>query len=366
MKGRIAAAAVAASLVAAACGSGSQGATRDERLILAALRRVERQPRTFVYREETEGQTVALQGQVEDDFRYGGAVAINGNDVYTELVGDDAAALRVLRPESAEGLLKAAASIDEIAAVDLRAQKWVVDPAGAPPLRAPGGAGGRASQVGVNPLLDAIRLVAYVQQAVSEAQSVELWNPDGIDYNPLDDPWRDDNRSTLSSKGMRRYDLVQPALPVAGAGGRTALPPAPRHFRKMAFYMRGERLVELREQISFTDRREYRRAKEGRAPKSVLKLIESAQEGFTQFPVRERRLTVTFDYREVAVAIPAEAAPGSLGVALDAAGIGTLFKPPPRATGQADGDVREESPAPSAEASPEPSPAAPAPQASDL
>jgi hypothetical protein len=125
----------------------------------------------------------------------------------------------------------------------------------------------------------------------------------------------------------------------------------------MAFYMKGDRIIEIREQISFTDLRDYRRAKDGRAPKAVLETIKAAQEGFTEDPVRERRLTIKVEYEDVSLDIPSDAVPGSLGPALDASGIGKLFKAPATMrTGR--GATPVTSPSPAASASPELSPPA--------
>lgn len=345
MSRRLGAALLLLGLLAGGCGTGSRGATRDERSILAALRRLDRESNAFTYREEIEGQTVVVRGEVEDDLRYAGTVSINDNEVYRHVVNDDAAALNLIRPDVAGGILKAVEAIDDVSGQDLTARKWVVDPSGAPGLAGPAGAN-RARQVGTNPLLDAIDMSAYTEQAVGDAAAVQRWNPEEIDYNPLDDPWRTDEIASLTRRGVRRFDIVQPPLPIGGQAGRTVLPPSPRHFRKMAFYLRGDRIVEIREQISFTDRREYRRAKEGRAPKAVIETIDAAREGFTESPVRERRLVFSVEYRDVTAVIPADAEPGSLGAALEAAGIGTLFKAPPRGRMTTGGPASTESPLP--------------------
>jgi len=250
--------------------------------------------------------------------------------VYRHLVADDAAAIQLLAAEAGDPVVIAATASDGVAGEALKERKWVMDPVGAPPILTAGSPEERASRVGLNPLIDAVSIPTYAAQAVTEAVTIGLWNPEGIDYNPLDDPWRDDVDANLGAQGLRRFDIVQPPLPVGLQAGRSVTPPGPGHFRKMAFYLQGDRIVEIREQISFIDRREYRRAQEGQAPMANIEVIEAAMEGFTDEPVRERRLTYTVEYQDVSVDIPPDAVAGSIGPALGVSGIGAMLVPPPQ------------------------------------
>lgn len=326
--GRFAAAAVVLALLVGACGSG--GAAGEEiRLVRSALQRTDAQGRTFTYTEVTGDQRVEIRGKEEDDLRYQGLVTIDGVDVFEGIISDDAFALRLVDPARAPEVVAAAMAEDEVLGTALQEGRWVVDHTAAPAVIQERREG--RSTVGANPFLDVFYLFQYLPQAINDGASMERFNPEDLQYNPEDDPWSEDAERNLQDRGVRRYDLVLPGLPSRSARGTEAALPSIEHFRKMAFYLKGREVLEIREQVDITDRREFRRAAQGRAADYYVELMQAALSGFTQEPVRQRRMRYQVGEfsSDITVGVPAEAEAGTLTQTVGDEGLGALFEPLP-------------------------------------
>lgn len=343
---RIHAIAIASVLLAGACATGA-ALGEEVRLVQGALERVDQRGRAFVYRDVTEDQRVEIRGREADDLRYQGLVSIDGSDVFEAIISDDAFALRLIDPEgSGAPVVSAAMAEDEVVGAALSEGRWAIDYTAAPPVVREGQEG--EIQVGANPFLDVFYLFQYLERAVEAGAGIERFNPEGIDYNPEDDPWSEDAERDLEDRGIRRYDLGLPGLPSRSQRGTQQTLPSTNHFRKMAVYLRGETAVLVREQIDIADRREFRRAEQGRAAAFYEELRDAALAGFTQEPIRERRMSYEIEEfgSALSVSLPEDTAEvGSLTQAIGPRGLGALFEPPPeRGTPVAPGTLPDDLP----------------------
>lgn len=329
---RIHAIAVISVLLAGACGTGS-ALGEEVRLVRGALEQADQRGRTFVYRDVTDDQRVEVRGRETDDLRYRGIVSIDGREAFEAIISDDAFALRLSDPAgSGAPVVAAAMAEDDVVGTALNEGRWVIDYTAAPPVVRERQEG--EVQVGANPFLDVFYLFQYLERALQAGAGMERFNPEDIDYNPEDDPWSDDAERDLEDRGVRRYDLGLPALPSRSQRGTQQTLPSTNHFRKMAVYLKGETAVLVREQIDIADRREFRRAEQGRAAAFYEELRDAALAGFTQEPIRERRMSYEiedFD-SDLTISLPEDSAEiGSLSRAIGPQGLGTLFEPPPEA-----------------------------------
>lgn len=323
---RLAAGAALLALLGSACGAG-QG--EDLRRVRSAIDRTDLQSREFTYTEVTDEQRVVVRGAEEDDLRYQAVVSIDGTDVFEGIISEDALALRLLDPDAAGEVVETAMGTDEEVGQALAEGRWVLDFTAAPPIVPERGSEGELA-LGRNPFLDAFYIPTYLDEAVLDGAGMTRFNPEGLDYNPRDDPWEDDAERNLQDQGLQRFDLILPPLPRRSERGTQQALPNVEHFRKMAFYMKGRTLIEVREQVDMEDRQEFRRAAEGRAAEYYLELLQAARGGFTQEPVRERRMT--YEVRSVGnadpVRLPDDAVTGTLESILGPSGLGSLFAGP--------------------------------------
>lgn len=320
MRTRILGAILALAAVSAACGEGVGAEVRDT---IGALDRIRSAPHTYTYTDESlnSDQTIVIEGRVRDDFRYGGTVSLNGRPLYEQIISDDAVALRLLEPESLAEVVELARRTDAITGNALAEGRWVVDFTAAPEIALR--ASGSDSVPGDEPFVGSAKVPSYAQGAMRDAIGAGRFNREAIDYNPLDDPWSSDAEVDLEGEGIRRMDLVPPPLPSRAERGQTQSLPEIAHFRKMAVYVRGERAIEIREQISIDDRQEFRRAEDDRAADYFLRLRDSAKLGAVDGALREREMTYSIEFTDVEVTIPEEAETGLLTVVLD--GLNEIF-----------------------------------------
>lgn len=282
---------IAVGLVTAACGTGT-GRARQLRIVNEALDEAQQTSREFEYVERIPKpeREIKIRGSVQDDLRSTATLSIDGQDVLTQTVSDDAIAIRVLNNDLAKPLIEFVTKQDKDAGAALGSGKWIIDHQGAPDLIGP-----RTSEgtflAGENPILDStVYAFQYFDEAIKESAGVVEFNPDAIEYNPLDDPWNEDAKRDLVGDGIRRYDIGQPQLPRPTARGTQQALPGTRHFRKMVFYLKGEEVTRIAEQIKISDRPEFRRAAAGRAAQYYVELMHQAVEGATRDPVRERSM----------------------------------------------------------------------------
>lgn len=255
-------AAVVVVVVALVSASGCSKKDNDSEKVRGFIDATDHLARRYVYTETTDERTVVVQGIIEDDFRYKTKVIQDGADVLEAVVSDDSVAVRFLDPEKLAAWVDTAVASQVDQATDLRgigvfdalrARRWVLDEAGAPPVVV--NAVQRETQ-GVDPLLDARTLFGYVRQ-LAEAKdltpmikySAEAISPT---YRADEDPFPAPEKGS----GVERYDLAQPKLPSAAeaVSGAQAVFPRALNFRKMAVYVKGGRIIRVSEEIGLTPR----------------------------------------------------------------------------------------------------------------
>ncbi|HVE94248.1 MAG TPA: hypothetical protein VNB24_04960 [Acidimicrobiales bacterium] len=242
--------AVAVVAVAPACGSRDG----DKLMLKKIVNRSMHVSGTYTYTDDVpgsfgggEGQQVVVQGLVEDDFRFKARLNLNGNIILEEVVNDDALAVRFVDPTLIPNFA-AQGAIDPQSKQALESNYWVVDPAGAPSI---GEAAVDDRVLGIDPVVDSLSVIDYTLNAIDQAELVERFNEESLEYRPAEDPF------PRPPKGgeIERWDLKPPGLPRAdvqdasGQGGNVKLAQTPV-FRKMALYIKDGRLVQIREQIA--------------------------------------------------------------------------------------------------------------------
>ena len=202
---------------------------KDE--LAAALYRTETLPRRFTFNGLTDFD-VRVRGVIVDDYRYRADATVDGKPYLSEVVVDDARALR--------------AGSKDVATSGLAVGTWVVDPKGANTLfdNVP-----RGQIVSGEPLFDSFEILKYVRRAVGESAGVVQFNPESQDYRPKFDPF------PRPAPDEIRYDVATPTLaprdPTAAAGASDL--PGARYFRKLSVYVKDGRITAIRERISVED-----------------------------------------------------------------------------------------------------------------
>lgn len=254
------------------------------------LQHTESLTRSYVYAETRPGGARAeIAVKVADDLAYSADYTLNGNPEMSEVVRDDARALRISDPALLQGLVappvppgpspapagapspapspspspsaspaprsgagsvqfSATAPIAVLAA--LRSGQWVLDPSGASALQRviPRGP---LPQIGQNPVADALDVLNYVDQNLVGINSDQVvkFNPEaGGYYRDLDPfPW--------PGPGVTRYDInASPQLPAPGAlqnanDAQGLLLNFVKYFRTDSVYVRSGVVVAVRESI---------------------------------------------------------------------------------------------------------------------
>lgn len=259
---------VALMLAASMTACGNREEVRDE--VLGALHRTQQLPYRFTYIDDrTEnvlpGGTPVLpdaevQGLVEDDFRFKARVSLNGSTAFDEVVRDDLLAVRFLDPGrlgvlvnkqkvSEENTKTELENVDSLQVLESR--RWVVDETAAPIVTV-----GRVREdaLGRDPVIDAITAFTYIEEAIRSAQAVQKYSPD--DVTPAYSATEDTFPKPVDGSGVTRYDLRRPKLPPPGGDQATgeAGRPGTRHFRRMAIYVKGGRVIQVREAVDVQGR----------------------------------------------------------------------------------------------------------------
>lgn len=288
----------------AACGGPDQGADDELR---AAIRSTELEPRQFVYEEEVANRRYAVQGSVEDDFRYSAKVTLNDAGLYEEVVSDDTIAARFVDPTALGFLAVSPPSGGAATAVTNR--QWVVDPAGAPVLLA---SASTERRLGDDPVVDALTVFRYVEQVVRQQRVVEF-DENSLEYRPKEDPFP----KPKEGSDVVRYDFFPPKLPKASdsAGANQAVP-GPQHFRKMVVYVQDGRIIRILEQFDVVGkldelRRNYdlqldESENRERQAAIAIEAINAVRKGQGQDPIRPREMSLTLTKigEETQVALP--------------------------------------------------------------
>lgn len=294
----IAAVVVVTSLTA--CGE-REDQLEEVRQIIVATRR---QATQFVYTDSRADGVTTVAGAVEDDFRFKALVSYNSQPAYEQVVHDDTLALRFQDPEAISTLvdpkrIDGADITTELSGVTslqaLQTRRWVIDEGGAPPVQAFAAA---ATDIGADPVFDAITALRYVDNALTEAFGVDEWRADAL--NPTYPRSEDLFPAPEEGSGVTRYDLRRLFLPAAGdaggAGGQRSLA-STRNFRKMAIYVKDGRVIRVIERTEILgkiaeDTEEYLRAllEESQVPEEVKEEFESIVRTFPEGELRGRKL----------------------------------------------------------------------------
>lgn len=260
---RIAFVPIVALLATSLSACGNREEVRDE--VLSALRATEKLSYNFVYTDDRAENVIPegpapppdmeVQGLVEDDFRFKARVSLNKATAFDEVVRDDLLAMRFLDPGRLGALvnkekLPKADTKTELEGLDslavLQSRRWVVDESAAPSVTV-----GRVQEanLGEDPVLDAITVLTYVEEAIRQAVEVQEYSPDSV--TPAYSATEDVFPKPEDGSGVTRYDLRRPKLPPPGGNQATgeAGRPATRHFRRMAIYVKAGRVIQVREVI---------------------------------------------------------------------------------------------------------------------
>jgi len=283
-------------LIATACGKRAD----PEKDVGAAISRTEREPRGVAYEEVLEdGTTTRVDLLITDDYRYKAQVSVDGRAALDVVVRDDALAVRVIDVDAAAdavgeavsaatgGAGGAAPGLPTIPGTDpaavaaaaaqaepgegaaatalappsreviqaLETRNWVIDPTGAPELFS--ATAGRVLEAGeggiIAPVLEALRGLQTVENAVQQATSINRFNEENPNYDPRAETFPKPERGSP----VIRYDLFPPPLPnpnqSINAGSSENLPDE-QHFRRMAVYVGNGQVVNVLESIEINPR----------------------------------------------------------------------------------------------------------------
>lgn len=241
----------------------------------------------FIYEVEQDGRAYRVQGLIEDDLRYKVQLSVDGRPALEQVVVDDAVAVRFLAPglvdsfvdQEHSGAVELATNISGATVLDaLKAQRWVLDSVGAPSLlRTAREAGERDQEVASSddPIFDARTALAYVR-SIAARQPMVRYDPESLEptYRADEDPFL----APEDGSGVTRYDSVVFPLPKASSagGGTGAVFPDYFNMRRMAVYVKGGKVISVREHTHLTPRQvedlsEYITiVLEDTAPKSVV------------------------------------------------------------------------------------------------
>lgn len=242
--------------VLAGCGKRE---TDNDRL-REAIEETRRMSAQFNYQDIRADATTSVEGLIEDDFRFKARVFYDGEPGFDEVVSDDVLAMRVLDPSRLPDLIDVdmAATVDqstEIKGVSvvqaLKSKRWVQDPSGAPVVS---GLGLGESTIGKDPAIDAVTVLDYTLEAMKQSDGARKYDPDTLSptYRGNEDPFE------KPKEGEIRYDLVKPRLPSpgesrSGSGGELVVP-STKHFRKLAVYVKDNKVLRIDERIEVTGR----------------------------------------------------------------------------------------------------------------
>lgn len=285
-------------LLAAACGRQADA----EKDVKAAINRTQSEPRGIAYEEVlANGTTTRVDLLITDDYRYKAQVSVDGEPALDVIVRDDALAVRIIDIDAAaeavgEAIAAAAAggvppagtgglpqvpgtgiappaagtqvppggepgagpalapvTPEVIQALETR--NWVTDPTGAPELFS--ATAGRILEEGeggiIAPVLEALRGLQTVENAIQQAVAVARFNEEDPNYDPRAETFPIPERGSA----VIRYDLFPPPLPnpnqSVNAGSSDNLPDE-QHFRRMAIYVDDRQVVNVEEAIEINPR----------------------------------------------------------------------------------------------------------------
>lgn len=306
-------AAVVLALVAFASGACTDP-NEDADELRSFVRTSERQPRTFTYQVASESQAYRVRASIEDELRHAMVLSYGGREVMDYVVRDDAIAVRLRDTEFGSRLANVLG--DPVVDAALREGRWVIDPAGAPPLIGSDVVAGR--EVSGDPFRDARDAIRFVGQAIGSARDVKEFTLEDIEYRSALDPWR----YPPEEGDEVRYDLIRPFLPTSeaqtvGGSGDIGAP----QFRKTSIFVDGRHIEQVCSVVDVEGHEEFIELRRRGLDSNpfLAQLLERIQEGETALPIEERYWVAEVDYPEdVSVDAPPDAETGKLETFLTA------------------------------------------------
>lgn len=325
---------------------------KPRELLLSEIEATAFVSRHFDYSEQIHKTRARVDGDVQDGLKYQETLSVGGNDALQVVVDDDALGVRVIDPSALPALDSSA--IDPTLASTLKSGQWVVDPSGAPPL-AQAIRDSKSAGFSSDPVKNAIDVLVYVSIAVSTAADIHPYRPD--DISPAYRAKEDHFPQPQGKIGEKRFDLVRTPLPsfFGAAAGGIAAQPRISNFRKMAIYVRDNKVTKVIEDIDIDGHPDVIEARK-KHKKRLLDLIKQIKAGATQEKIIPRKMAVTFTQlgKEPKIEKPANALIASLKGVLEAGaqGAGGTGAPAPATP------ATPEAPAATETAVPDTSPAA--------
>ncbi|HZU74546.1 MAG TPA: hypothetical protein VE990_17445 [Acidimicrobiales bacterium] len=256
---------IGASSLLTAC----QSNDADYRLIQSDLTRTAGAPKQFVWVRQTLAGTHSVSGIYQDPYRYDVLYSQGDQSAWEEVVKDDAVADRFLDanavvsffqsggqqgqpPTSPSGATAALTGqgTPNTAVAALLARHWVLDPGGAPQLPS---VGQELQAEKTDPFYASLIFLTDIGKLVEAAPSpqVRRWHKDDVQpvYKPAYDPF------PPPGPGVERYDVFQQPLPVltSNSPGATPAPPTLSNLVKIAIYVKGSYVVQIREVVDPID-----------------------------------------------------------------------------------------------------------------
>lgn len=312
---RLLALAVVALAVLAACGQPHQ----DLMDVRNALNKTDNSAFTYKYTDTdiTTKRSVEVDVDSQDSFRTSATLSLNGTPLLDEMLVDDAVALRLRDPAQWNP-----AANTPLAPI-LGSGKWVVDPAGAPPVLFAGNQQD-ITKTGIDPLSDALNATQYVRAVMALGVNVIRFNKDSLDYRPDEDPFRKYVDDDIKA-GLVRYDVVPPALPRTANASQPGRLPDARFFRRLSIYVKNGRMVRVLEVVDFEDQPDMLKAKREHKPKFLLQQLDQLRKGAGENPVRQRAMSIyVLGTGQNDVALPPGAIKANLGTLVSSGALARL------------------------------------------
>jgi hypothetical protein len=301
--------------VLAVFASGCSNPDEDADELRAFVRTSERQPRTFTYVEASDELAFGIRGAVEDELRYSMVLSSGGTDLMAYVVRDDSVAVRLIDPEAQRAAASFGARLanvlgDPVVDAALREGRWVIDPAGAPPLiQSETRAGGESTD---NPFASARDVLRFVQTGMGSARLIKEFTTEDVTYRSALDPWR----YPPEGRKEKRYDLLRPPLPVSEAQtlrGQGDI--GPPQFRKTSVFVSGRRIREICSLVDVEGHEEFIELRRRGLDSNpfLARLLRRIEKKETSIPIVPRYIYARIGYpKKVSVGVPSDATTGRL------------------------------------------------------
>jgi hypothetical protein len=340
--------------------STSKGADADRQIVLTTFQRSLAGSYSFTDTDTDRVQTTQVSGTVQDAYRHSLLLLVDGQPKWQEVVYDDAVADYFPDPKAVETYSGAGTSqyanaegyeapavtpvtgaggspapsasptvvtkgselpdqsTRDVVKKALLSGRWVLDPAGAPPLATQQGA---TTGVLTSPFYPALLSLsqAYDYLRLLPKGAVKRFEADSLTpvYKPAVDPF------PAPTQGAVRYDVAEPPVTGAGVGQKFAPPLNISQVRKMAIYVKDAHVVQVRIVDDPTDRlqsiaRAYvvplasglSNAEQQKAGEIIVNKVQATSS--RPFRVHQEILTLSFEGRSATVKLPTSFVRGPL------------------------------------------------------